>query len=204
MLARPGFSDSYQNFPFDFAPKSLVQSGLRNSEYIINNIQMQRRGLNCPPNAKGCENNPSRQYNYPFSNDIIQQGDNEDNSDNMLSNQKQFGEIGVVSSFSLAREHRKLLGVLKPSLLGDKVLSGHQSMSSLTSTIVKEGKSWNSTFKDNSDSTSKFTAVIYTQLSAASPVVHYNAPVFKLVSNVAASEKVDRVRFSKLKIMELV
>ena len=65
-------------------------------------------------------------------------------------------------------------------------------MSSLP--IVKEGKSWNSTFKDNSDLTSKFTAVIYTQLSAASPVVHYNAPVFKLVSNVAASEYVDKVR----------
>ena len=194
MLARPGFSDSYQNFPFDFAPKSLVQTGLSNSEYRINNILMQRNGLNCPPDAKGCENNPSRQYIYPFSNDIIQPGDNEDESDNMPLSKKQFGEIGVVSSFSLAREHRKLLGVLKPSLLGDKVLSGHQSMSSLTSTIVKEGKSWNSTFKDNSDSTSKFTAVIYTQLSAASPVVHYNAPVFKLVSNVAAREKVDRVR----------
>ena len=188
LLTRPGFSDSYQNFPFDFAPQSLVQSRSIYNEVSFNN---------CPPHVQGCENKADMQYNYPFSNDIIQQSDNEEDIDKAHQSQKQFGKIGLVSSFSLAKEHRKLLGVLnQPSRVHDKVLSRHQSMSSLN--IVKEGKSWNSTFKDNSDSTSKFTAVIYTQLSAASPVVHYNAPIFKLVSNVAASEYVDKVR-SKLK-----
>ena len=99
---------------------------------------------------------------------------------------------------SPAKEHRKLLGILlpfgHPSRPDSEMPSSYQSYASLRSSFVREGTSWNSTLNKNSDSTSKFTAVIFTQLSAASPVVHYNAPIFKLVSNVAASEYVDKVR----------
>ena len=43
--------------------------------------------------------------------------------------------------------------------------------------------------------TSKFTAVIYTQLTSASQTVHLSAPIFKLARNVAASSFVHQVNF---------
>ena len=43
------------------------------------------------------------------------------------------------------------------------------------------------------NTTTKFTAVIYTQLTSGSQAVHLSAPIFKLARNVAATSFVDQV-----------
>ncbi len=45
----------------------------------------------------------------------------------------------------------------------------------------------------NNATSSKFTAVIFTQLTSAAQVVHLSAPIFKLARNVAASSFVDKI-----------
>ena len=153
-----------------------------------NILQGNTKGRDCPPFSSGCENNVYRQYDSPSLNreSVI-----EDDSDNTIGSYKRSQDKGLGASFSLSKEHRKLLGILLPL--------GHPSRpdsnpSSLHSSVVRGKTSWNWPSKDNKDSSSRFTAVIFTQLSAASTVVHFNAPIFKLVSNVAASEYVDKVR----------
>ena len=216
MLTRPGYSDSYQDFPFDFASTSPVltqselslQGGSINSEDISNAIQgVRNRKNNCPPNLPGCENKVDKQFQFLPLNSANQESDiNVDNNELMYS-QKKPNDNYIGSSLSLAKEHRKLLSILPPvghPSLSDSISnSRQQSFSSLESTIVRGGTLWNSKFGETSGSSSKFTAVIFTQLSAASPVVRYNAPIFKLVSNVASSEYVDKVSIVKFVLERL-
>jgi hypothetical protein len=206
LLTRPGYSDSYQDFPFDFASPSPVriqsevpsQGGSVISEDILNSLQgITNRQNNCPPNLPGCENKVDKQLQFLPLNSANQESDiNVDNNEIMYT-QKRPNDNYIVSSLSLAKEHRKLLSILPPvghpSLSDSIANSRQQSFSSLESTIVRGGPHWNSKFGETSGSSSKFTAVIFTQLSAASSVVRYNAPIFKLVSNVASSEYVEKV-----------
>ena len=207
LLTRPGYSDSYQDFPWDFAPHSPVcmekeTSHLSDSSplyydtnsYQVNTHGREKRG--CPPSVSGCEDKVDMQYNPLPPNSHVEEEDDDDYNRNINSQNMPQGD-NLLLPLSPAKEHRRLLGILlpfgHPSRPDSKISPSYPSYSSLRSSFVRDRTSWNSTLNENSDSTSKFTAVIYTQLSAASPVVHYNAPLFKLVSNVAASEQVDKV-----------
>ena len=217
MLTRPGYSDSYQDFPFDFASLSPVltqselslQGGSIISQDILNSLKgIRTRQNNCPPNLPGCENNVDKQFQFLPLNNANQESDiNVDNNEIMYT-QKRPNDNYIVSSLSLAKEHRKLLSILPPvghPSLSDSISnSKQQSFSSLESTIVRGGTHWNSKFGETSGSSSKFTAVIFTQLSAASPVVRYNAPIFKLVSNVASSEYVEKVSRKKFLFRKII
>ena len=161
-------------------------------------LQSSTNGRDCPPS--GCESENDQIYKS-----VPQNSDNEDSDINedynkVLNSYLESEENGFVSSLSLAKEHRKLLGLARP--FGEEPLNPNNHVQSLhpslSSSYVREKAGWNSTLKRNGDSNSRFTAVIFTQLSGASPVVQYNAPIFKLVSNVAACSHVDKVSIPKI------
>ena len=207
LLTRPGYSDSYQDFPFDFAPRSPVY--MEKEKYFLtdssllygrtNNIHFKRQGRGrrgCPPFSSGCEDKIDKQYG-----EFPPHSANEDDDDDYnkgINSQKRGHVQDIIEPLSPSKEHRKLLGILlpfgHPSRPDNEMPLSHQSYPSLLPSFVRGGTNWNSSLHVDRDSNSKFTAVIFTQVSAASSVVHYNAPIFKLVSNVAASEHVDKVR----------
>ena len=203
LLTRPGYSDSFQDFPFNFAlPSPILTMGHTSLDTISYassyKLQSSTNGRDCPPS--GCENENDKMYEY-----VPQNGDNEDSDINedynkVLNSYLESEEKGFVSSLSLAQEHRKLLGLARPFKEDPSNPNNHvQSLHpSLSPSYVRKRAGWNSTLKGNGDSDSRFTAVIFTQLSGASPVVQYNAPIFKLVSNVAACSHVDKVSIPKI------
>ena len=148
------------------------------------------------------------QFQFLPLNNANQESDITVDNNEIMYSQKRPNDNYIVSSLSLAKEHRKLLSILPPvghPSLSDSISnSKQQSFSSLESTIVRGGTHWNSKFGETSGSSSKFTAVIFTQLSAASPVVRYNAPIFKLVSNVASSEYVEKVSRKKFLFRKII
>ena len=161
-------------------------------------LQSSTNGRDCPPS--GCESENDQIYKSVPQNNDNEDSDMDEDYNKVLNSYLESEEKGFVSSLSLAQEHRKLLGLARPfgeqpSNPNNPVQSLHPSLSS---SYVRERAGWNSTLKGNGDSNSRFTAVIFTQLSGASPVVQYNAPIFKLVSNVAACSHVDKVSIPKI------
>ena len=148
----------------------------------------------CPPSASGCENKIDKEINLAPPNSY-----SDDEEYNIInSDDKDVPSDPSKLSLSQVKDHRRLLGAILPfeqqSRPDVELSSAIVPSPSLKSSFVRGGgNAWNSTFSRNSHSASKFTAVIFTQLSATSPAVHYNAPIFKLVSNVAASQYVDKV-----------
>ena len=148
----------------------------------------------CPPSAPGCEDKIDKEINLAPPNSY-----SDDEEYNIInSDDKDVPSDPSKLSLSQVKDHRRLLGAILPveqqSRPDVELSSAIVPSPSLKSSFVRgSGNTWNSTFSRSIHSASKFTAVIFTQLSAASPVVHYNAPIFKLVSNVAASQYVDKV-----------